>query len=535
MRKQTRRLANAGNSKQNRFGKAKQNRHERAGSGSLVCSHFERNLGFSALGILGLLSLVALNPVAIRPVKAICETGTDCAEASKPLALAVVANPTISISMEPSVVIDTLPTSEGTFNKNSTKVRVGTNNTSGLKVMMNGLSGTDLVSTNLQDTTSKVATITTPSTASNFAKNSWGYYFGQNLVDENTTYKSVPQDETVIEDLTSPAEMTEYELTFGANVSTSLPAGTYTGEVVVSAIANPLAITTMQELIYMQDMTTEICAASGEVTPGGEVTKQLIDSRDGTKYWVAKMADQNCWMTQNLALNLREGQRLTAGDTDLHGKAEWTVPTSTEFAMPEKDSDDRTKYMYTMRSWNLGEVNERYRAAGNYYQYNAAAVGSAGEEMKSPESAMTDPAELVDVMDSICPKGWQMPLAGRNVPTGQPFARNKSFYNLVVAYGYPKEGYNNQGEARGRTPFLTGEHQDLFAAPFNFVMGGYVDISNGAVMGFGSLGYVWSGTLATYTSGTYDMGMAGEGYGSGFAPSYNDSRRFGENVRCVAR
>ena len=55
--------------------------------------------------------------------------------------------------------------------------------------------------------------------------------------------------------------------------------------------------TSWDDLEIMQHMTPEICASAfvGE-------TKQLIDWRDGKTYWVAKLADGNCWMTQNLEL-----------------------------------------------------------------------------------------------------------------------------------------------------------------------------------------------------------------------------------------
>ena len=47
----------------------------------------------------------------------------------------------------------------------------------------------------------------------------------------------------------------------------------------------------------MQEMTSTICADAAE-----NDTAQLTDTRDGKKYWVTKLADGNCWMTQNLDL-----------------------------------------------------------------------------------------------------------------------------------------------------------------------------------------------------------------------------------------
>ena len=68
-------------------------------------------------------------------------------------------------------------------------------------------------------------------------------------------------------------------------------------------------------------------ANTGEITVGKEVEKRLIDLRDGKKYWVSKMADQNCWMAQNLALDLTAGEVLAPSTSDV--SQEWVVPTGT--------------------------------------------------------------------------------------------------------------------------------------------------------------------------------------------------------------
>ncbi len=62
----------------------------------------------------------------------------------------------------------------------------------------------------------------------------------------------------------------------------------------------------------MQDMTPGGCAISNE----GD-TKRLIDKRAGKYYWVAKLADGNCWMTQNLDLDLSTGTTLTPDNTNI--------------------------------------------------------------------------------------------------------------------------------------------------------------------------------------------------------------------------
>lgn len=44
---------------------------------------------------------------------------------------------------------------------------------------------------------------------------------------------------------------------------------------------------------YMQDVTPEEC-----MKVENDTEKQLIDKRDGKKYWVIKLRDGSCWMTQ---------------------------------------------------------------------------------------------------------------------------------------------------------------------------------------------------------------------------------------------
>ena len=55
----------------------------------------------------------------------------------------------------------------------------------------------------------------------------------------------------------------------------------------------------------MQDMTNEICASVPKLISEYEAnTTQLIDLRDNKIYFVSKLQDGKCWMTQNLSLEL---------------------------------------------------------------------------------------------------------------------------------------------------------------------------------------------------------------------------------------
>ncbi len=130
----------------------------------------------------------------------------------------------------------------------------------------------------------------------------------------------------------------------------------------------------------MQDMTSDICAntypttedlasmteSEKEAAKLNPVTKQLYDIRDGKQYWVAKLADGNCWMTQNLALDLDVNEQgnavavsekgnqveLNSGNTDITGVWNRFAPTKTETEVPAKGKIDYV----SARSWDLGEV-----------------------------------------------------------------------------------------------------------------------------------------------------------------------------------
>lgn len=191
---------------------------------------------------------------------------------------------------------------------------------------------------------------------------------------------------------------------------------------------------------YMQDLTPIIC---GKVAVG--TTGQMIDKRDNKVYWVTKFKDGNCWMTQNLALDLSTSRTLRNSDTALTTKSSWRPSANTAASWTKPASLDANA---SMKSWNFGKYvlassspgrcgynktspadcpnqaiavgnrkpssdpnfyanngKKTYTATeydahyliGNYYQYNAATAGTGGSFGAG------------NVGDSICPKGWRLP------------------------------------------------------------------------------------------------------------------------------
>ena len=179
--------------------------------------------------------------------------------------------------------------------------------------------------------------------------NTWGYNLavGEVTSDSNTLFSKI-QNDTILQEVKNITSIhtDTYTLSFGSKVTPDIPAGRYSTIVTVSAVANPLKLDNLQNLTYMQDMTPTICANTkgtdgNNVTKGNEPTKQLIDTRDGNVYYVSKLADGNCWMTQSLDYDIT-ASRITNGqinpsNTDV--SAVWNNssnyrPTATETNIP---------------------------------------------------------------------------------------------------------------------------------------------------------------------------------------------------------
>ena len=268
------------------------------------------------------------------------------------------SSPVVSIALDKSVSLEFTPKVSGEFQQSSAKLTVSTNNTDGYRILLSSSNNNAALTSTSQ--TAKINSIVGMNVLpAAFTDNTWGY----SLVNASTTptsYNAVPTTDTEILNVETgkviEGHADTYDLNFGARVSTSLPAGNYSGEVVVSAVANPIKLHSLMDVTYMQDMTSSICANTPILEDKkNPVSKQLIDTRDGKKYWVSKLADGNCWMVQNLALDI-PATGLKAADTDI--TTDWNQssqypPTVTETSIPVMVEGGGPAT--STRSWNLGD------------------------------------------------------------------------------------------------------------------------------------------------------------------------------------
>ncbi len=271
----------------------------------------------------------------------------------------------------------------------------------------------------------------------------------------------------------------------------------------------------------MQQMTSDVCKSA---IPGLE--GRLKDTRDDKVYWIGKLKDYNCWMTQNL--NYDGGGTRVSSSFSKNYSAEyynpgeytykdatktpinsmmltynpdstWSITDDTGFyaATTYISSDDKVLCTKKANSYfgdmvsnyipcrlyspkYLDDVGMHY-LIGNYYNYKA----------------------VINSDDSICPLGW-------NVPTG--------------------------GEESGDFHYLLGDitSANIVNSPYYYVYGGYVKI--GTKISEGSVGYYWSSTPFN-SNRSYSLSVQNNSINTSANINDGDGVNYylGMSVRCVAR
>lgn len=446
--------------------------------------------------------------------------------------------PAIAISLPNTIAFDLTPSADGVFASSTASLAVSTNNETGYSLYFSTTDTDNSLHGQNPATTETIVAVSGSTTEENFENNTWGYNLSLASAGDATTYEAVPTSrETAL--LTTEAPSNDnYNLTFGAKVSTAMPSGTYTNTVAVSVVANPKIISSLVDLTYMQDMTQEICAKSSE-----NDTTRLIDSRDGKYYWVAKLKDGNCWMTQNLDLDLGVNNGrvnttvLTPEDSDVSqnwdsssayplqatelegaissntsntGTYSWDVGMYVK-SDPTSDSDcDSVSSLAdsscisagwtdvssmtpmiddTSNTVIAGGQYDAHYLVGNYYQWNAATAGTGGTITND------------DAADSICPKGWHLPIDNYDIG---------SFYYLFNSY----DAYVS--------PVI------LIQSPLYFSP--YGRLTSGSLQFAGSLGLYWSSTTYSRVDAASCLYMGV----TAFQPSSYRARADGLTIRCFA-
>lgn len=289
---------------------------------------------------------------------------------------------------------------------------------------------------------------------------------------------------------------------YGPNATLVAPVSTTPGET-----KTLYAIWVPRETNY--SLQTFNATAFEGVNPNKKIVA-LRDERDNATYAVAKLADGNWWMIENLRLNTAGssneslsqgfGRSTTYGNYIGLAAAESsnftstnTSPNSIYYSGTQSGTASidigtnmasfrfpRYNNANTADRSNGSSSNSNIYGYGNYYTWSAAMANtyyyngslSVDANGRTSESAGT----------SICPKGWKLPSGKNNVA-------NKSFGTLSVALGGPAGGV---AADENTTPTASEMSKIIRSFPNNFVYAGYYSVSSAAARGYS--GYYWAST-----------------------------------------
>ena len=176
----------------------------------------------------------------------------------------------------------------------------------------------------------------------------------------------------------------------------------------------------------MQNLSTSNCTTTA---------RPVYDNRDNSVYWVQQLPDGNCWMLDNLALDLTDSSivnSLSTSNTNLYAdalnyfkngggttsdrfptatNANWT--SSYSYSRPLSSATYKSVTLRPSSAENYTGTNEGAYGLGQgkigvYYNYCAASVGYYCFGDGSSSGGTPDGDNYYDV----CPAGWRMPTGG---------------------------------------------------------------------------------------------------------------------------
>ena len=431
---------------------------------------------------------------------------------------------TVSITIPSTIEMDVAPTTSGTFTSTTSTLSIATNNPSGYDLYLSAADGDNVLRNENPSVQNTINPTADGTEQAEFTNNTWGYNLsGGSSTQPPDTYNAVPIDGTTALDSTTAPSTTNYNLTFGAKVDTNIASGTYSSEVIISAVAKPVLIT----INFNGNGATSGSMSPIQVTVGGQVklpantytkTDEVFTGWNtqanggGTSYddqatYTAATdpseSDLNVTLYAQWGPNVQYMQNFTKDQcqslasssnytvVDQRDNNEYTVryingacwmtqnlrlPGGTKLTT----SDSNVTRNYTLPNsstsgFNSYTVANMYNGTdttyGAYYNYCAASAGTVCSQTEQ------------DASQDICPKGWRLPT------------------------------YNEQNGIRS------------YVSAFSPVLSGLY--YNGTLSSTGSVGYWWSATAGN-SGRQYYLYYNGSSLSTG-----NYNKCLGYSVRCV--
>ena len=299
----------------------------------------------------------------------------------------------------------------------------------------------------------------------------------------------------------------------------------------------------IQDTSKVASVCNRLTTAPTDGTANLSSVSALTDQRDNNTYAIAKLADGNCWMIENLRLDntatltlantnnpLNDGTNVTLkhnySDTETYNTLSPSQdPATTAWCDSDEASCDDQSMLYTgnttSRATNpTSNYNANLYSYGNYYNWYSATAGRGTYGFDTNNNS---------VAGDLCPNGWHLPQGGNK--TRIESDDDNDFWNLTV------DALNNgttPANYRSLKPYYSGDAEaspvdkKLRSYPNNFIYSG--SVLSGSVYNRSTIGYFWSST-ARDSGGAYILQLSSSYVYPG---TLNFYKYIGRTVRCVA-
>ena len=249
----------------------------------------------------------------------------------------------------------------------------------------------------------------------------------------------------------------------------------------------------------------------------GEVIA-LTDSRDNNTYAIAKYGDNQCWMMENLRLDLsRSGLEISGLNTNTPTSNFASFinnnhPASTNSFCDTNSASCMDQVLHNTNntnrslnaSYNANNTSSSWYSYGNYYNWYTATAGHGTNSLDTPG---------VEVGGDICPAGWRLP----------------SGYGSVGDLAKLDKAMGGDGKAHtDGTGVAIAASLRWRSYPYNFIYGGEQKVNTAANR------YISSSYATLNTTGTQrTTNLWIKSSSSNFVSNTTQKTR-GQTVRCVA-
>ena len=430
--------------------------------------------------------------------------------------------------------MDVAPTTSGTFTSTTSTLSIATNNPSGYDLYLSAADGDNVLrneNPTIKDTINPTAD---GKKQAEFTNNTWGYNLTLGETPANMIYNAVPKEgTTALSTSNSPANDT-YSLTFGTKVDTSIASGTYSSEVIISAVAKPVLIT----INFNGNGATSGSMSPIQVAVGGQVKLPANTYTKTDEVFTG-------WNTE-----------ANGGGTSYDDQATYTAATD-----PTESDLNVTLYaqwgpnVQYMQNFTNAQC-QSLASSSNYTvvdsrdgsDYTVRYINNAcwmTQNLRLSSTTESGSSRVLTSADSNVTRNWSFP--NNSLTSGDSYTEARSAINSNTSYG----GYYNYCAASAGTVCSQTQAQNAsqsicpagwrlptnsemngirsYSSAFSPVLSGYYD--NGSLLGTGGTGSRGCWWSATADDSNYQYSLCYI-YGSLHTGNYFD-KRGGISVRCV--